>query len=122
MGVTQRRIRQRIVPQALEFDDTHNESIVHMSSPSVAAVLALSETREVTGRNAILAIAISSEIACRVGVVAPGQFHRRGFHPTGHRIVVLHEGRKTAEFDLGVRRGTDPQRLLRTGGMPLVSD
>jgi 2-methylcitrate dehydratase PrpD len=70
-------------PQALEFDDTHNESIVHMSSPSVAATLALSETRPVSGRDAILAIAISNEIACRVGVVAPGQFHRRGFHPTG---------------------------------------
>ena len=70
-------------PQALEFDDTHNESIVHMSSPSVAAALALSETRAVTGRELILAIAIANEIACRVGVVAPGQFHRRGFHPTG---------------------------------------
>ena len=27
--------------QALEFDDTHNESIVHMSSPAVTAALAL---------------------------------------------------------------------------------
>ena len=27
--------------QALEYDDTHNESIVHMSSPAVAASLAL---------------------------------------------------------------------------------
>ena len=69
--------------QALEYDDTHNESIVHMSSPSVAAALALAETRPVTGKDAILSIAISNEIACRVGVVAPGQFHRRGFHPTG---------------------------------------
>jgi 2-methylcitrate dehydratase PrpD len=69
--------------QALEFDDTHNESIVHMSSPSVAAALAISETRRVTGEDAIVAIAIGNEIACRVGVVAPGQFHRRGFHPTG---------------------------------------
>ena len=69
--------------QALEFDDTHNESIVHMSSPSVAAALALSETRLMSGRDAIVAIALGNEVACRVGVVAPGQFHRRGFHPTG---------------------------------------
>src|SRR5687768_98964 len=69
--------------QALEFDDTHNESIVHMSSPSVAAALALSETRQVTGREAIVAVAIGNEVSCRIGVVAPGQFHRRGFHPTG---------------------------------------
>lgn len=69
--------------QALEFDDTHNESIVHMSSPSVASALALSETLSLSGRQAIAAIAMSNEIACRVGSVSPGQFHRRGFHPTG---------------------------------------
>lgn len=69
--------------QALEFDDTHNESIVHMSSPAVAAALALSEARPVSGREAIAAVAIANEISCRIGVVAPGQFHRRGFHPTG---------------------------------------
>lgn len=69
--------------QALEFDDTHNESIVHMSSPAVAAALALSETRPVSGRDAIVAIALANEISSRVGSVAPGQFHRRGFHPTG---------------------------------------
>jgi len=69
--------------QALEYDDTHNESIVHMSSPSVAAALALSESRPITGRQMITAIALGSEISCRIGSVAPGQFHRRGFHPTG---------------------------------------
>jgi 2-methylcitrate dehydratase PrpD len=83
VGLTTAAFANASFPQALEFDDTHNESIVHMSSPSVAAALALAETRAVTGRDAILAIAISNEIACRVGVVAPGQFHRRGFHPTG---------------------------------------
>jgi 2-methylcitrate dehydratase PrpD len=83
VGVTTAAFANASFPQALEFDDTHNESIVHMSSPSVAATLALAETRAVRGRDAILAIAISNEIACRVGVVSPGQFHRRGFHPTG---------------------------------------
>lgn len=83
VGVTHAAFANASFPQALEYDDTHNESIVHMSSPSVAMALALSETRPVAGRDAILAIAISNEIACRVGVVAPGQFHRRGFHPTG---------------------------------------
>ena len=69
--------------QALEFDDTHNESIVHMSSPAVAMALAIAETRTVSGRDLILAVALANEIACRVGSVVPGQFHRRGFHPTG---------------------------------------
>jgi 2-methylcitrate dehydratase PrpD len=69
--------------QALEYDDTHNESIVHMSSPAVAASLALAGLRNVTGRELILSIAVANEISCRVGSVSSGQFHRRGFHPTG---------------------------------------
>jgi 2-methylcitrate dehydratase PrpD len=69
--------------QALEYDDTHNESIVHMSSPAVAASLALAGVRTVTGRDLILSIAVANEISCRVGSVSSGQFHRRGFHPTG---------------------------------------
>jgi 2-methylcitrate dehydratase PrpD len=69
--------------QALDFDDTHNESIVHMSSPAVAAAFALAESRKVSGADLITAIAIGNEISCRVGSVSPGQFHRRGYHPTG---------------------------------------
>ncbi len=69
--------------QALEFDDTHNESIVHMSSPAVAAALALAEIGPVSGRDLITAVALGNEISCRVGSVAAGQFHKRGFHPTG---------------------------------------
>ena len=83
VGVTTAAFANAALSQALEFDDTHNESIVHMSSPAVAAALALAETRGMSGRELILAIAIANEISCRVGGVSSGQFHRRGFHPTG---------------------------------------
>lgn len=69
--------------QAMEYDDTHNESIVHMSGPSVAAALALADTRTVSGAELIAAVAVGNEVSCRVGSVAPGSFHKRGFHPTG---------------------------------------
>lgn len=65
--------------QALEFDDTHNRSVVHMSGPSVATGLALART----GRELLLAVALGNEVACRVGNLVPGAFHKRGFHPTG---------------------------------------
>lgn len=83
LGVTLAAFTNGALSQALEFDDTHDESIVHMSGPAVAASLALSETRRVSGQEIITAIAIGNEISCRVGSVSPGQFHRRGFHPTG---------------------------------------
>ncbi len=69
--------------QALEFDDTHNESIVHMSGPVVAAALALAQVQPLSGKDVIRAIATGNEVSCRVGSVSVGQFHKRGFHPTG---------------------------------------
>jgi 2-methylcitrate dehydratase PrpD len=83
VGAAQAALANGTFSQALEYDDTHNESIVHMSSPSVATSLALAETTPVSGRDLIAAIAVGNEIACRVGSVAAGQFHKRGFHPTG---------------------------------------
>jgi 2-methylcitrate dehydratase PrpD len=83
IGVTMAAFANGAFSQALEYDDTHNESIVHMSSPSVAAALALADAGRITGRELITAIAVGNEISCRTGSVAPGQFHRRGFHPSG---------------------------------------
>ncbi|MEO8258009.1 MAG: MmgE/PrpD family protein [Acidobacteriota bacterium] len=86
VGVTMAAFANGSFSQALEYDDTHLESIVHMSSPSVAAALALAEvgtTGPVSGRDLITAVAIGNEISCRVGSVSPGQFHRLGFHPSG---------------------------------------
>src|SRR3954469_11103563 len=83
LNVTMAAFANGAFSQALEYDDTHNESIVHMSSPSVAAALAIADTTEISGRDLITAIAVGNEISCRAGSVAPGQFHRRGFHPSG---------------------------------------
>jgi 2-methylcitrate dehydratase PrpD len=83
LNVTMAAFANGAFSQALEYDDTHNESIVHMSSPAVAAALAIADTTRVSGRDLIAAIAIGNEISCRAGSVSPGQFHRRGFHPSG---------------------------------------
>jgi 2-methylcitrate dehydratase PrpD len=99
------------LPQALEFDDTHNESIVHMSSPSVAAVLALSETRPIDGRALLTGIAVASEVSCRVGSVAPGQFHKRGLHPTG---LFAPFG---VTYGIGMLLGLDAGRLAAAAGI-----
>ena len=83
VGVTAAAFANGALSQALEYDDTHNESIVHMSSPAVSAALSLSEFTAVTGQALITAIALGNEISCRVGSVSSGELHKRGFHPTG---------------------------------------
>ena len=66
-----------------EFDDTHNETAIHVSSPVVIAALAMAEAVGATGRDLIAAVALGNEIVCRIGVAAPGEFYKSGFHPTG---------------------------------------
>ena len=83
VSVTHAALANGTFSQALEYDDTHNESIVHMRSPAVAAALALAETTPISGEELVTAIAIGNEISCRAGSVGSGQFHKRGFHPTG---------------------------------------
>lgn len=69
--------------EALQFDDTHNETIIHATSPASAAALAVGEAEGAHGRDLLTAFAGGAELTCRIGVVAPGQFHGRGLHPTG---------------------------------------
>jgi 2-methylcitrate dehydratase PrpD len=66
----------------LDFDDTHSESVSHISAVVTPAALAAAEERGATGREALAAIVAGNEVVCRVGMAAPGQFHERGFHPT----------------------------------------
>jgi 2-methylcitrate dehydratase PrpD len=68
---------------ALDFDDTHAGSVVHVSASIVAAVLAGGETVHATGADVVCAGVIGSEVSTRLGMVAGGEFHARGFHPTG---------------------------------------
>jgi len=111
VGVTAAAFANGAFSQALEFDDTHNESIVHMSSPAVAAALALSEFAPVTGRDLITAIAVGNETSCRVGSVSSGELHRRGFHPTGLFATF------GAAYLAGKLLGLDAEALARAAGI-----
>jgi 2-methylcitrate dehydratase PrpD len=111
VGVTTGAFANGAFSQALEFDDTHNESIVHMSSPAVAAALALSDFTSVSGRDLITAIAIGNEISCRVGSVSSGELHRRGFHPTGLFATF------GAAYLAGKLLGLDAEPLARAAGI-----
>lgn len=66
----------------LDFDDTHEGTIIHPTAPVAAAVLALAETRDASGAEVLDAIAIGIEAACRIGnAISPGHY-ARGWHIT----------------------------------------
>ncbi|HEY1366871.1 MAG TPA: MmgE/PrpD family protein [Gaiellaceae bacterium] len=66
----------------LDFDDTHSDSVSHVSTVVVPAAAALAEARGADGRELLTAVIAGNEIVTRIGMARPGAFHARGFHPT----------------------------------------
>jgi 2-methylcitrate dehydratase PrpD len=67
----------------LDFDNTHQESVVHVSAGIVPAALAACEEAGADGRALLVSLAVGQEASIRIGLAARGGFHDRGFHPTG---------------------------------------
>jgi 2-methylcitrate dehydratase PrpD len=72
-----------VLAHALDFDDTHPESVVHPSAFVMPSALAVAEETEASGRELLAAAVAGYEVATRIGAAAPGRFHARGLHPTG---------------------------------------
>jgi 2-methylcitrate dehydratase PrpD len=66
----------------LDYDDTLEEAIVHTGCCAGMTALAVGEAVGATGRAVLEAAIGATEVMCKVGLVGPGKFHARGFHPT----------------------------------------
>src|SRR5689334_21439064 len=66
----------------LDYDDTLEEAIVHTGCCAGMTALAVGEEVGATGAAVLEAAIVGTEVLCKVGLVAPGKFHARGFHPT----------------------------------------
>lgn len=67
----------------LDFDDTHDETLIHPSSVIVPVIYDLARRRTGGGRDLLTALVAGYEVCCRVGLACNSQLHPRGFHPTG---------------------------------------
>jgi 2-methylcitrate dehydratase PrpD len=67
----------------LDYDDTHmGGTLLHASSPILAALFSLAERELVNGAEFLLAYAVGFEAGVRSGRTAPGH-HKGGWHLTG---------------------------------------
>jgi 2-methylcitrate dehydratase PrpD len=66
----------------LDFDDTHSDSVSHVSTVTCPAALAVGEAHGLSGNDVLAAIVAGNEAITRLGAAASGRFHARGFHPT----------------------------------------
>ncbi|MGZ6852574.1 MAG: MmgE/PrpD family protein [Mycobacteriaceae bacterium] len=95
----------------LDFDDTHIEAIHHASAPALAAALAVADAEDVSGGELLLAYIVGLEVGCRLAIAGEGEFHDRGFHPTG--IM----GTFAAVCVAGKLRGVEPEVMVRALGL-----
>ncbi len=72
-----------VLAHGIDYDDTHEESVVHVSCSVAPAALAAAEMSGASGASFLTALVLGMETAVRLGLAAPGRFHDRGFHPTG---------------------------------------
>jgi 2-methylcitrate dehydratase PrpD len=66
----------------LDYDDTLEAAIVHTGCVAATTAFAVGEAVGASGKAVLEAAIGATEVMCKVGLVAPGKFHARGFHPT----------------------------------------
>ena len=82
LPAAQAALANAMLCHGLDFDDTHADAVCHVTVVVGPAALAAGEARRARGRDVLAALVGGSEVVARVGMAAPGAFHRRGFHPT----------------------------------------
>jgi 2-methylcitrate dehydratase PrpD len=93
-----------------DFDDTFEGGPVHAGAVIVPAVLAVAETRGLSGDAVMKGIAVGVELLCRGSLVSPQAIHKAGFHPT----AVL--GALAAAAAAGAAIGLDGRAIARALG------
>lgn len=72
-----------VASHVLDFDDTHDGTLIHPSAPVLSAGLALAEARGASGQELLLAFLLGVEAACRVGMAVSPAHYDAGWHITG---------------------------------------
>lgn len=67
---------------AIEFDDTHDESLQHPGCVVIPAAMAIGEELNRSGGDLIAAIVAGYEVQCRMGASLGRPINLRGYHPT----------------------------------------
>jgi 2-methylcitrate dehydratase PrpD len=71
-----------MVSHGMDYDDTHTTATLHPSSVIVPTALAAGEATGASGADVLAAAVVGFEVVARLGLLASGEFQKRGFHPT----------------------------------------
>lgn len=94
-----------ISSHVLDYDDTHLKTIIHPAGPVASALLAVAETRPISGAEFLNALIVGIETECRIGNAVYPEHYDRGWHITGTAGVF------GAAAAVGRVLGLDAQRM-----------
>ena len=65
-----------------DFDDTHQETVIHPAAPVASALFAHAERQGCTGTALLRAFVLGGEVECRIGNAVSPSHYARGWHIT----------------------------------------
>ena len=71
-----------LIGHALDFDDYHDETVIHASAACVPSILAIAEKYAIGGREFITAMVLGIDVCIRVGLALGDYHYQRGWHTT----------------------------------------
>lgn len=71
-----------VAANLLDYDDTHQATVIHPTAPVAPPVLALAERHGFCGAEVLAAFIVGAEVECRVGLAVSPAHYARGWHIT----------------------------------------
>jgi len=71
-----------LIGHALDFDDYHDETVIHASAACVPAILAVAEKYNKSGQDFLTAMVLGIDVCIRVGLGLGDYHYQRGWHTT----------------------------------------
>jgi 2-methylcitrate dehydratase PrpD len=71
-----------VIGHALDFDDYHDETVIHASAACIPSILAVAERNRLGGEELLTAMIIGIDVCIRVGLGLSDYHYQRGWHTT----------------------------------------
>ena len=71
-----------VISHALDFDDYHNDTVIHATAACLPAILSIAEYSGLSGGDVLLALILGIDITIRLGLGLTSYHYERGWHTT----------------------------------------
>jgi 2-methylcitrate dehydratase PrpD len=71
-----------VISHALDFDDYHDETVIHGTAACLPAILSIAENRKLSGEDILTALILGVDISIRLGLGLGSYHYELGWHST----------------------------------------